>query len=518
MQMDDQAISLKRFLGAIGRHFWLFTLVSVATFSVLAALAYSLPPVYRSTGTILIEQQGLPSDLVQSTVSSNAEERIAVVRQRVMAEANIIRIMDEHGLYPDLRKPTDETAAIARFKENVTVETQTAEVIDPRTARPASVTISFAISFDADTPGTAQAVASELVEAFLAENQKERQEVTKEATRFLEDESERLAAEITKLEAEFAAFKTEAGDSLPERMSSNLDALQRTRDRLGEINQSLRGLTESNILLDAELARTQPYLTSSSVGPGGERVLPPAEQLKSLESQAVALSARYSAAHPDRIRVEHELRALRQAIQDGSVQTSPADADNPAYVQLRARIIANETEMDALKKTRTEVESQIAGYERLISAGPGVEQRYLAMTRDYESAVERYRDVRSKLMQARMAESLETESKGERFTLVNAPRLSDTPVKPNRTAMIFLGFVLGIGTGLGSVLVRQAFDHGLYGARAVAAITGYTPLAVIPFIETRRDRHERRRRLYSVLGLFVAIVAFLILGYFALGQ
>jgi hypothetical protein len=67
-------------------------------------------------------------------------------------------------------------------------------------------------------------------------------------------------------------------------------------------------------------------------------------------------------------------------------------------------------------------------------------------------------------------------------------------------------------------VVRQAFDHGLYGARAVSAITGYTPLAVIPFIETRRDRHERRRRLYSVLGLFVAIVAFLILGYFALGQ
>jgi polysaccharide chain length determinant protein (PEP-CTERM system associated) len=518
MQTDDQAISLKRFLSVIGRHIWLFTLVLVAIFSAMAAFAYSLPPVYRSSGTILIEQQGLPSDLVRTTVSSNAEERIAVVRQRVMAAPNIIRIMDKHGLYPDLRKPTDETAAITKFKESFSVETQTAEVIDPKTARPASATISFAISFDADTPEVAHAVATELVDEFLAENRKERQEVTKEASRFLDDESERLAAEITKLEAQLAAFKTEAGDSLPDRLASNMDALRRTRDRLGEINQAIRGLTESNILLEGELARTQPYLTAGAVGPGGERVLPPAEQLKFLESQSVALSARYSAAHPDRIRVEQELRALRQAIRDGTVQSGPADADNPAYVQLRARIIANDTEMESLKKSRSEVESQIAAYEKMIAAGPSVEQRYLAMTRDYEAAVTRYRDVRSKLMEARMAESLETESKGERFTLVDPPRLSDTPVKPNRPAMMFLGFVLGVGAGLGSVVVRQAFDHGVYGARALTAITGYAPLAIIPFIATGQDRRDRRIRIYSVLGFLVGLIVLLGLGYLAILQ
>ena len=52
-------------------------------------LAYSIPPMFRSTATILIEQQSISEDFVQTTVTGYADEQIQEVRQRVMSTANI---------------------------------------------------------------------------------------------------------------------------------------------------------------------------------------------------------------------------------------------------------------------------------------------------------------------------------------------------------------------------------------------------------------------------------------------
>ncbi len=516
--MDDQGMSFGSFLATIKRRRWYFILPFAVVLLGITLLAYSLPAVYRSTGTILIEQQGLPADLVRSTVTSYADERIAGIQQRVMTAANLVAIMDAHGLYTDIRRGSDNSTALQLMRSAVTLEMVSAGMIDPRTGRPIQATIAFSISFDADSPEIAQAVAADLAELYLAENVKERQKVTQEASRFLEDEAARISMDIAGLEKRLAALKTESGPSLPEMMSINLQALQRLNDRLRDLDQSVNSLTESSILLEGELARTPPYSSVSLPGRGGERVLDPREQLRVLEAQSLALSARYSAEHPDRITVERELSALRAALRDESRTGSTAlDADNPAYIQLRARLIANDAQLNALRQSRVEIEKQVQAYEDRISGAPAVEQAYLALTRDYESSLARYQDVKQKLMEATLAESLETESKGERFTLIDPPALSPIPVKPNRGALIFLGVVLASGSGVGSVILRQSFDKGIYGAHALATITGSPPLGVIPVIETALDRSRRnRRRLIGAVGaaavllLVVLIVHFMV--------
>lgn len=494
-EMDDQAMSLDGLLGTLRRRKWFFLVPFLLVSAAAAALAFGLPPVYRSTGTILIERQELPTDLVRSTVASYVDERVATVQQRVMTAANLSNLMETHDLYPELRQGEDESGALSQMRRDVTLETTTAEVVDPRTGRPTEATISFSVSYDAPSPEVAQAVASDLVDRFLEENRKERQKVTREASRFLEQESAKISGDIAELEKRLADFKSEAGASLPEMLNSNIEFMQRIQERLRDVDESIRSVTEGTILLEGELARTEPYLELLS--PEGERVLPPTEQLKLLEAQALALSGRYSAEHPDRVKVERELNALRAALRGSGRSPYASDADNPAYVQLRSRILANQAELDSLKESRSDLTEQLEIYEQRIAAAPVVERDYLALTRDYESALARYEDVRSRLMEAKLAESLETESKGERFTVIDPPRLPEAPVKPNRFALMFLGVVLAVGSGLGSVALRQALDQGVYGPRAVERIAGSPPLAVIPFIRVSGRARRRRRRVDS---------------------
>ena len=149
----------------------------------------------------------------------------------------------------------------------------------------------------------------------------------------------------------------------------------------------------------------------------------------------------------------------------------------------------------------------MAQFEARITAAPKLEQEYRALTRDYDNAMGKYKEVREKEMQAQLAKSLETDRKGERFSLIEPPLVPEKPFKPNRPAILMLGLVLSVAGGVGNLALREIMDKGLRGARAVLAITGAPPLAVIPYIAIEADRHRRTRRIRVwIAGVVIALV------------
>jgi len=56
------------------------------------SVALLLPSIYKSSTTILIEGQQIPTEFVRSTVKSFAEERIQIITQRIMSRAKLLEI------------------------------------------------------------------------------------------------------------------------------------------------------------------------------------------------------------------------------------------------------------------------------------------------------------------------------------------------------------------------------------------------------------------------------------------
>ena len=96
----EKANPLRDYLAAAG--YWRKTLIVVFVLAMLIALAVALllPPRYRSFGTILIEQQEMPQELVRSTVTSYADERVQVISKRVMTTETLLGIIQRYNLYP----------------------------------------------------------------------------------------------------------------------------------------------------------------------------------------------------------------------------------------------------------------------------------------------------------------------------------------------------------------------------------------------------------------------------------
>src|SRR5215472_13961518 len=100
---------------------------SVLALALLVALFW--PPRYSATGTILIEQQELPSELVRSTVSSYASQRVQVISQRVMTTENLMNIIQRYNLYPDLRRRRPREEVVRQMRRDTQLQMISADVI-----------------------------------------------------------------------------------------------------------------------------------------------------------------------------------------------------------------------------------------------------------------------------------------------------------------------------------------------------------------------------------------------------
>ena len=559
--MNDHAILANvNYVEAFKRRLPLGLLVAGLLLLATIALTLGLPSVYKSRAVILIEQQEVPQDLVRSVVTSYADQRIQTISQRVLTTNNLNSIIQKYNLYPEDRERYPLEVVLKKMRDDINVETISADIVDPRTGAPRPATIAFELSYLNKSADLAQKVANEIVTLFLNENLKERTETADQTLVFLNAESERLGKEIAMLDAKLAAFKEKNGNALPELQQVNMELLHTTQRELSEIDSRIQAAEEQRVFAQAELAQQKPI--SPVMTETGERVLGPADRLKVLQSQYTTLTSRYGAGHPDVIstkkemdqlqaqigtgggsselalkrqdlqaeldadlqkysndhpdvkRLKREIGALDQQIAAAGKQGDPAPVpssrevpDNPLYIQMKARLQAAEADLHSLTAQRADLKARLADLEARLSGSPKVEKEYRELTRDYENAQAKYRETLAKKQEAELAKNLENQQKGERFELIEPPLLPEKPAKPNRLALGLLGTLLSIVGSIGSGTLAETLDTRVYGRSGVTRVLGVPPLAVIPLIENEEMRRRRRTRRVLLVGGILAAIA-----------
>ena len=539
--MEEQALDFDDYLDAFKRRRTSILVIAAAIVVIGAVAALAWPATYKSSATILIKEQDIPPDLVRSTVTSFASQRIQAISQKVMARPNLMEIIDKYNLYADERERLPTEDIISEMRDNIGLDLIDADVVDPRTGRPTSATIAFQLSFSGENPSQVQNVANELMSLYLKENLKERSDKANETYTFLNEESKRLSSEIADLEAKLATFKEKHVNTLPELQQLNLSMMDRTERELSDIDTQIRAQEQTKVFLQSQLAQLKPFGADPSMDPktrlqalrtqylgliaryspdhpdvirakreieGLEQetgqVDSSAEQLKQIEAlrgELATLLKKYSAKHPDVVKLQRQIHSLEQSVATAnapvksSLATSAADnPDNPAYVQLQTQIESADTQIRSLKTKKAELEAKQADYEQRLVETPQVEREYSALQRNLQNSTEEYENIHGKLVSAEIGQQMEKDSKGERFEIIEPPILPEEPVSPNRPAILFLSFVLALGCGVGYAAVAESTDDAVHGSKSIAMAVGSAPLAVIPYMANDAEvrRHKRR--------------------------
>jgi len=527
--------------------------------AMIAALvaAFTWPATYVSTGTILIEQQEVPVDLVRSTISSFADQRIQMINQRVMTSENLMTIVQKYNLYEKLRRTRGREVILDRIRGDIQFGSIKASVIDPRQGKPVEATIAFSLGYKSRSPETSARVANELASLYLQENLDSRKRLAEQAAGFLTDEGDKLSKRIDELQATLARFKEQHVNSLPELSGLNVQMMSRTDDERRDVDTQIRSLDQQITFLDAQLvqiSKVSQIYTST-----GERVMSPDDRLKFLRSEYARVAAIYAADHPDVARLKREIDGLSaggiaagadndrlRELEDAKTKLASArqryapdhpdvqqlerlvaglsrplaaapaavgrdSPDNPAYLQLQAQREAAANERTALERKRGELSAKLAQFEQRIASTPGVERDYIAQARELDNAQLRYREVRQKQMEAQLAQNLEAERKGERFSLIDPPVAPEEPASPNRRLLVAMGAVLALALAAGAAALLEVTDGRIRGRTDIISLLTVPPLAVIPWHENPQDvaARTRQRRVALIGSLMVSIFAVL---------
>lgn len=564
--VEEQEKTIFDWLRQIRRRKYTGLLTAIVIWALAIIITFALPAIYRSTATILIEQQEIPKDLARSTITSFADQRLNVINQRVMTTSNLFKIIEEFGLYQDLldKKPREEV--LEEIREAITMDIISADVIDPRSGRPTQATIAFNISYDHEVPEMTQRVANEITSLFLNENIKQRTKNAQEATEFLRDEADKLAKRMVELDAKLAEFKTGNVEKMPDMVSMNLSMIDRAEQQLQNLETRLSLLEDRKAYIQTQLLEIEP--SSALYSEDGEIIYSPKDRLKMLkvslsrlrgiytdnhpdvirtnkeihmlesrhdisiddsatyqeiellEERLLDLKSRYSEDHPDILRASKELESLEQQLlkqQDHAEETDQEgrQATNPTFIQFTAQIEAIDSESEMLKQARERILQKLEDLEQRVLESPELERKYRTLSRDYATSQSKYIEITAKLNEAKIGESLELGNQSEKFTIIEPPLIPERPIHPNRPLFLVLGLVLALIAGFIAIVIKEALDDAVYDMNSILHTTGMMPIATIPRVRNIEEtsRAKKMRNLVIAAYLLAIITAVLLVHY-----
>jgi succinoglycan biosynthesis transport protein ExoP len=321
----DYELTLSDYLSIMRRRAAYLIGTFVAVLLIVIEVAFYIPPTYRSTGTIMVESPLVSDNTSAGAIRNDLDERIDVIKQRVMTRDNLLQIISKYSLYKEIIGSITTTELVEKMRAHVFIES-----ISSNTSKQGQPTIAFTISFEDHNAEVALQVANDFVTRFLQLNLRE---------------------------------SMRAGNE---------------KD-LYEVERDIRTTNEELRSFGAELSGAKYGATGegspSETLPTSE-TSPTSQTLPMLKAEYSRLSTVYTESHPDVMALKRKIDALEQASKtDALEQTSktsgsktiPALNFSSAAYLARVKVNAANAKLNSLMQQKKMLQDKIAKNEHTVT-------------------------------------------------------------------------------------------------------------------------------------------------------
>ena len=415
--------------------------------------AYSLPTMYRSTATMLVESQDLPTNIVDAPGVGQIEQRIAKIREQVLSRGDLISLIEQNDLYAAERRSRPMSYVVDKMRQATTVGAVAGDIGN---APPqGSNVIAIAMSFDYPEPAKAQAVMQSYVTQFLRMDSDQIEEQANLTVRFLGEQAAKLQTQVQAIESQITQLKANNGAAIAGVGGT-------TFMDTGTFTAQITALENQNrqLLAQARGGAADPALAAA-------------------EAALTAAEATYSDSHPDVIQARERVAVLKRAPRQGGAVSSVVQeqirANNDAIAQLAAQ---RQAAMSRVSETMTRQ-----------AGAPAILERAMQLEAQANNLRQQYSKVSTDLLRAQGSARLANEQRAERLSLVEPPDLPDSPHWPNRPLVIAAGAAAGLALGFLLALLIELLNRPMRSPAQVQSM-GLPVLGVVPILQT----NVRKRR------------------------
>lgn len=243
------------------------------------------------------------------------------------------------------------------------------------------------------------------------------------------------------------------------------DRTSRATDTTKFLTREVQKLQADNAAIELKIAQAKANLSRPSGTNGADQTF---NQLAQLKAEYAQKSALYNERHP----VMQGLRRQVEAMEKLVIPPAPR-ADAPVALE---PLLAQQA----------------------------------SMQKDLEAAT-------SKLLAARIGETLERDQQAEKLEIIEQPTVPQDPISPNRRKIATLALMLAFAAGSGLTLLAEYADQSIRRSTDIFPIIDRQLVVSIPYITTKaEDRQKNRQIVFSILvglvlfsGALAASYAFL---------
>ena len=490
-QVAANAIDLRRWYVAFRRRLRLFIAVGVTVFVASALLTLQTTPKYTATASVVLDTrkervsnvEQVLSDLPAETAVVDTEVEVMRSGQLAGRVVKALRLDEDPEFNGSLRKPTGMQAVVAGIKgmfgaaaprptrpSAQQLERQYESVVNAVQGRQSvqrvGLTYVIRLGFTSQDPAKAAAIADKFAELYLLDQLEAKFEATEQATRWLNQQLDKLRQQVIRDEGAVQQFK----------IANNLLSASGTTLTEQEISTYNQTLTQARAQLaedEARLSAARIQLARANSGTDvGEALnsglIGTLRSQRALASAQVAdLQGRYGERHPEMLKAKRQL----------------SDIDAQIEEEIRSIIANLETKVQVSRQRAQSVGGSLGGAKGLLEANNRALVRLNELQRNaeasktlYESYLNRYKETSS---QGGVGQS--------DARIVSKAKVPGAPSSPDVSRNLMLGLLLALGAAGAAAVLAEMIDSGLTTADDVERRLGIAYLGSVPLLSSITD-------------------------------
>lgn len=462
------------------KHWWILPACALGLGVTSILVAMQLPKQYTSRTLVLVSRPAVPTEYVKPVVTEDVSQRLASMKGEILSRSRLEPVIEKFHLYANDRPKVHMEDLVERLRKAV-------EIV-PLEAMPGTQDRNlpgFEVNVTVNNPLLAQQICTDITSMFIEQNDRTIEQQASRTTSFIGQQLDEAKTKLDAQDAKLAQFKRQYIGLLPEETQSNLSLLGTLNSQLDANTQALSRAQQDKAFNETLLSQQEANWKKSQTEQNPESL---EEQLRTRQEQLAVLESRYTAEHPDVVKLKSEIAELEKKINESP---SPRDssatfrkATEPAQIQqLRAKIQEAELNYAELLKRQTKIQDQIRVLEGHIEASPMVELQLKELTRNYQTALDFYNELLKKRDNSAMARDLVHQQEGEQFRVLDAANFPTSPSFPKMLNFAAGGFGGGAVLALIILYFLMATDKTLHTEREVEAYLKLPVLTSVPVLE-----------------------------------
>jgi uncharacterized protein involved in exopolysaccharide biosynthesis len=174
---------------------------TVVTAALTATLShYFIRTQYQSESLVLVVPQMVPEAYVRAATKTDIENTLQTITQQVLSRTRLQRIIQDLGLFPDLRDTAGTERLVERMRSAIGIQIVKGD--------------SFRVSFIADDAQTAMRVTERITSLFIEENLRDREVLAEGTNQFLDAQIQDVRRQIVEKETQLHGLRASTSSEL----------------------------------------------------------------------------------------------------------------------------------------------------------------------------------------------------------------------------------------------------------------------------------------------------------------